>query len=811
MESSAFVIKVNYGGTLRRFSARVDNGELDLDMNGLKAKILSLFEIPSDVNLTITYVDEDGDVVTLVEDEELRGVMQQNLKFLRINVVLNNEKRGRLSAASSVSSTRLRPPRVRQPLPNVKAVIAEAVRSVPDLVPSANAAVTEAMRSVPKSLQESLLKLSTDFVSKAASSSPALSDLANIFAEMAKSYAMAMQPPSDGETASQQGVSVGSTDLKQEASEDSRVDILGDALSKLALGDSCCKKVKEVDVADDPAASGASIKIPINLNASTSGKLSLDKESYKDQILKDSNVQVNETEQLRQPTELRGGNNTSQKAAAKAPVVDSSASAVSDYGVSGKSSLDCSAPAPGMPMASPPFGAGDLSEGIFRGVPYHNNSYVHSRAVFHKGIRCDGCGLYPITGPRFKSKVKENFDLCNFCFAATMAKLEDYIRLDRPVPCGTFLPGRPPVMGLNDQDLWQAPPTLPQVFKGVRAKASKPKLDSHFVSDVTVMDGTLMAPSTPFTKIWRMRNTGGFAWHRGIQLVWIGGDKFCDTTALELEIPAAGVAMDGELDIAMNFKSPNLPGRYISYWRMASPSGQKFGQRVGVLIQVDASLGDSGRPVLEDLNLNLPPEMPMDDFFGDGNGRLNIVDSMDSTGVQEEIQIQAASTPETDDCKRKEAEMNFPISSTLHTVEDGSRPAAESSSSITYPKMKDAPLPVASPATVPGVPVAVPVASAPAEFTAENLGTGIEAAFLKVLEEMGFKQVDMNKEILSKNAYDLEKSIEALCEESKWDGMLLELQEMGFGDMDKNKMLLEKNDGSIKQVVMDLLTGESLI
>lgn len=52
------------------------------------------------------------------------------------------------------------------------------------------------------------------------------------------------------------------------------------------------------------------------------------------------------------------------------------------------------------------------------------------------------------------------------------------------------------------------------------------------------------------------------------------------------QIPVAGLLRDQELDVAVDFISPELPGRYISYWRMASPSGQKFGQRVWVLIQV---------------------------------------------------------------------------------------------------------------------------------------------------------------------------------------------------------------------------------
>jgi next-to-BRCA1 protein 1 len=25
--------------------------------------------------------------------------------------------------------------------------------------------------------------------------------------------------------------------------------------------------------------------------------------------------------------------------------------------------------------------------------------------MFHRGVQCDGCGVHPITGPRYKSKV----------------------------------------------------------------------------------------------------------------------------------------------------------------------------------------------------------------------------------------------------------------------------------------------------------------------------------------------------------------------------------------------------------------------
>lgn len=81
-------------------------------------------------------------------------------------------------------------------------------------------------------------------------------------------------------------------------------------------------------------------------------------------------------------------------------------------------------------------------------------------------------------------------------------------------------------------------PTLPPhiLKKGAILKHARPRLDSRFILDVNVIDGTMMAPSTAFTKIWRIRNNGSIVWPKGTQLVWIGGDKFSDSHSVDLEV-----------------------------------------------------------------------------------------------------------------------------------------------------------------------------------------------------------------------------------------------------------------------------------
>lgn len=79
----------------------------------------------------------------------------------------------------------------------------------------------------------------------------------------------------------------------------------------------------------------------------------------------------------------------------------------------------------------------------------------------------------------------------------------------------------------------------------------------------------------------------------------------------------------------------------------------------------------------------------------------------------------------------------------------------------------------APPSPTPTVTVVQPSGSGSKKVSDEQ-----EQALIKELEEMGFKQLDLNAEILRMNDYDLEKSVDDLCGVLEWDPMLDELQEM---------------------------------
>ncbi|KAI3785804.1 hypothetical protein L1987_44929 [Smallanthus sonchifolius] len=827
MASSSIVIKVKFGETLRRFNASINDKKLVLDNVMLREKIRKLFSFGSDVQFTLTYVDEDGDVVTLADDDDLHDVVRQSLNPVRITVNLN-------SGDSSGNST---PLRSQNQLP----------------FQALNFGVSEILKSVPEPLREALASLPLDLASKASSSAPAVSELVEKMKALYLSQ-MAVHPPTAGPS---------NVNFESSTVNDSKVHVnpeagSSDSKKKEKQIHKVTEGVKFKDVQPPrgvdlnvPYFEYESFQAPVNSTksvgeGSTTGKSKntsdgVEKKRDFGPEKKDDISSGSLNEPLKHDDLFPHYISQHLQDGAMSQVAadihkNSNDSGSSSNWTQGMLNATNQWPFSGMPL---------MNDSVTQGHHRHSRSPHWKRhslvnnglgTIFHMGVRCDGCGVHPITGPRFKSKVKENYDLCNVCFVG-MGNATDYIKIDRPTT--GFRRQHMPFRGFYDPSLHIPPPTLPHAMRAPGSKLPRSKLDSRFILDVNVLDGTIMAPLTAFTKIWRMRNNGTVIWPHGSQLQWIGGDRLSNSHFVDVEIPVDGLAVDKELDIAVDFTAPELPGRYVSYWRMSSPSGQKFGQRVWVLIQVDASMKDLGET---SINLNLPPvtrnpevvnQDPLMGSILSGNNIIKVTES-ENTSV---------------DLPHKDDEMNFPINDSLIIDNGGvlspmatlSAPPAAASSSVynfkevetalaslpagatfssgLYPTVGLDTEPVSYPmvdfAVMPPAMVSGAPSSPPTVAVVQPSGSGIrkvsdekEQALIKDLEEMGFKQLDLNTEVLRMNNYDLEKSIDDLCGVLEWDPMLDELQEMGFADDEVNRRLLKKNNGSIKRVVMDLINGE---
>ncbi|KAL8529962.1 hypothetical protein ACS0TY_007146 [Phlomoides rotata] len=797
--SSTIVIKVKYGDMLRRFNSPVVDDKLVLNIDELRKKILSLFNFAPDTELMLTYLDEDDDVVALVDDDDLRDVVKQDLDPLRITVKLNDEKTGSQNNNLTASSTPLRSPRVEPPLPNL------------------NAGISELLSKVPGPFNETLVKLSQELASKVA---------ATEFMDLLLKVSLPNSgKPSESQSEVKNGTNAGAAESSTSATETKNSDCVRKPVPEATMGEKNEVKSQKATGQSTKASSFDFNAVAAALDSQNdTTKLAHQRPDFgaftqllrkKEKAKKLMASAVDKTlagKGVVKRNEPKLGTNSGSFRVSD-PATGDHVNVHPQWG--GKSPAQIWGPPLGAPNyfgPIEPFGcpfSGTATRGNSAAPPHSAFDPVLSGGpctlndangnVLHRGVRCDGCGVHPIIGPRFKSKVKVDYDLCNICFE-DIGNTNDYIRMDRPA---VFPPMPMYLKGLHDI---RARHHHQHALRGPNRKVGA-KLDSRFIQDINIFDGTVMAPSTPFTKIWRMRNNGTLVWPQKTQLVWIGGDKLSNALSIEVQIPAAGLLIEQELDVAVDFISPELPGRYISYWRMASPSGQKFGQRVWVLIQVDASMKkEMPREAVRNLNLNLPP-------VGSSLTGTEIITVEPEPMVEDCQPVVVDNSEKAVEFGKPDAdqELKFPINDSLLV---GNGASTSACAPVSYPiiDLSDASylIPVRTytpppppPPPPPSLPSA-PVGQSAVEDEAEN---EVEEKLLRELEEMGFKQIDLNKEVLRLNKYDLEQAVDDLCE---WDPILDELQEMGFNDEEMNKKLLKKNKGSIKRVVMDLIAGEKL-
>lgn len=359
-----YFLQVKFGETLRRFNVSIIGEELDINMNGLRQNINSLFNFPRDSELTLTYLDEDGDIVTLADDSDLDDIGRQRLNPLRISATLITERSFNFHGTSSGSSTPMRSP------------------SVEPLLHNQDVSVSEILKSVPEAILENISKLPTEMGSNTTGSPPVYSEILESLSKIGLYYLKEVVGTKSVPSPSVNAIGT------QVNKDNSNMKFDGTVQALKSTG-------KDLDAATHGKKNGSSTINPSHSSLGVAGFPSKDTGSTSTQKLKEKSDE----------SYMGWGSILSPKSGVsgtKDASVESGNSFGSQVGVN--SFGDC--PFLGLPV--------DNSSSFISGRPYgprmppFKKTYSHndvSGSIFHRGVCCDGCGVHPITGPRFKSKV----------------------------------------------------------------------------------------------------------------------------------------------------------------------------------------------------------------------------------------------------------------------------------------------------------------------------------------------------------------------------------------------------------------------
>lgn len=104
-----------------------------------------------------------------------------------------------------------------------------------------------------------------------------------------------------------------------------------------------------------------------------------------------------------------------------------------------------------------------------------------------------------------------------------------------------------------------------------------------YVADLTIPDGSVIAPGASIDKRWEVKNTGSCNWEAGYTLRLIAGDALSAAEEQAL-IPARA---DTNAVIRILFQAPLDPGAYRSAWQAHNPAGDPFGDPIYMEITVE--------------------------------------------------------------------------------------------------------------------------------------------------------------------------------------------------------------------------------
>ncbi|OBZ79833.1 Next to BRCA1 gene 1 protein [Grifola frondosa] len=119
------------------------------------------------------------------------------------------------------------------------------------------------------------------------------------------------------------------------------------------------------------------------------------------------------------------------------------------------------------------------------------------------------------------------------------------------------------------------------------AVISSPALFASFLSDNNIPDGQIFPPGAEFVKSWRMVNSGSDDWPETTELVFVGGDRMAPRENAPAKFKVGVVKVGDEVEIvAGDMKAPEVPGKYVSSWRLSDGEGNLFGHSIWVDITV---------------------------------------------------------------------------------------------------------------------------------------------------------------------------------------------------------------------------------
>lgn len=230
----------------------------------------------------------------------------------------------------------------------------------------------------------------------------------------------------------------------------------------------------------------------------------------------------------------------------------------------------------------------------------------------HDNVICDGCGMRPVVGFRYKCLTCPDYDLCESCEKKADIHPADHPLMKLPPPntqqqsvngdeqeeegdrpwC-RFRHGHGGHHGFgrmmrhmfgHHHRRWGREQESEREGEQSEEKSSRPK--AKLVKEVSLPDRSSVPASTTQIKIWQVMNSGKEQWPAGTKLIFFRGDR---QISAEEEFPVTQAKANEMVEVCVVLNLPKDVGRYTAYYRLADADRNCFGPRLWADIFVVAN------------------------------------------------------------------------------------------------------------------------------------------------------------------------------------------------------------------------------
>lgn len=134
--------------------------------------------------------------------------------------------------------------------------------------------------------------------------------------------------------------------------------------------------------------------------------------------------------------------------------------------------------------------------------------------------------------------------------------------------------------------------TPPATPKSLRSPPLNGIDNAAYVADLTIPDGTLIAPGQVFTKTWEIQNTGTRTWNSRYHWQFQAGAPMGRVRSVAAPVVRPG----GTATFSVELVAPTQPGTYRGFWQMTDVAGNVFGSQATVVIRVGTATPPTNTP-----------------------------------------------------------------------------------------------------------------------------------------------------------------------------------------------------------------------